>query len=160
MNSIPCELNDLNKAPLYPPRFADLCEPIPQEPLEEYLRLSLECAEKEVPKRLRELERRGQPPFNQVGFNVRVSVPQEGDQPKPGKANTCLDGDLYKRSIRLVNTVDDRTVTVLADSHYGKGIGCGQASGTGHLQLNVQDALMLLDAPLEKFEIALAFLVD
>lgn len=134
----------------------ETCKPIPQEPVEEYLALSQECAEKEVPRLLRELERRGGPPFHPVGLVVKIGVPEAKDQPPVGNATTCLDGGLYRRSVRLVNRVDGRSVTVLADRHYGKGIGCGTAFATGDLQLNIQDATSLFDGPLDRLETALA----
>ena len=142
--------------PLVVSAITKMCETIPREPFEEYLKLSQECAEKEVPKLLRDLQKRGVPPFHPVGRIVNISVPEENDQPPVGNASTCLDGELYRRSIRLVNRLTHRTVTVLADRHYGNGVGCGPPFGTGDLQLNVKDALLLFDGPIGRIEKILA----
>ena len=136
--------------------IVELCEPIPQGPLDEHLALSQKCANKPVPKLLRDLKQRGSPPFHPVGRFVSIGVPGKDDQPRIGKASTCLNGELYRRKLRLVNTDNEKTVTVLADRHYGEGVGCGSTFGTADLQLNVDDALSLFDGPLDRLETALA----
>lgn len=95
--------------------IVELCEPIPQGPLDEHLALSQKCANKPVPKLLRDLKQRGSPPFHPVGRFVSIGVPGKDDQPRIGKASTCLNGELYRRKLRLVNTDNEKTVTVLAD---------------------------------------------
>ena len=152
---------------LYPadnPRVVDaiseLCDPIPSEPLEAYLAASTACAERPVPTRLRRLSREKDPPFHPVGIHVAVGVPSPNDQPPPGYANTCQNGDLYRRDVLLINPIDGtRQVEVQASGHYGQGI-CGQLVGTADIQLNEEDAFSIFDGPLAKFEQALAIIVN
>lgn len=133
----------------------DLCDPIPREPLEEHLALAQECAEKPVPSRLRNLARQGDPPFHPAGRMVRIGVPD--DEPPVGTANACQNGEWYRRRIELANRLDGRTVIVFASGHYGRGV-CGV--GTADLQLNAEDALSILDPPLDTFETAVATIVN
>ena len=94
--------------------IVELCEPIPQGPLDEHLALSQKCANKPVPKLLRDLKQRGSPPFHPVGRFVSIGVPGKDDQLRIGKASTYLNGELYRRKLRLVNTDNEKTVTVLS----------------------------------------------
>lgn len=137
-----------------------LCDPIPNEPLEDFLSASTGCAERPVPARLRRLSREQDPPFHPVGIRVTVGVPSSDDQPSPGYANTCQSGDLYRRNVVLINPDDGtRQVQVQASGHYGQGI-CAQFVETADIQLNEDDAFSIFDGPLAKFEEALAIIVN
>jgi len=146
------------------PRIVDaireLCDPIPNEPLEAFLSASTACAERAVPARLRRLSREQDPPFHPVGIRVTVGVPSSNDQPSPGYANTCHNGDLYRHNVVLINPDDGtRQVQVQASGHYGQGI-CAQFVETADIQLNEDDAFSIFDGPLAKFEEALAIIVN
>lgn len=140
--------------------ISELCDPIPNEPLDAHLAASTACSERPVPARLRRLSREQDPPFHPVGIRVTVGVPNPNDQPFPGSANTCRNGDLYRRNVLLINPKDGtRQVEVQASGHYGQGI-CGQVVGTADIQLNEEDAFSIFDGPLAKFEEALAIIVN
>lgn len=140
--------------------IGELCDPIPNEPLEAFLAASAACAERPVPARLRRLSREQVPPFHPVGIRVKVGVPSPSDQPSPGYANTCQGGDLYRHNVVLINPGDGtRQVQVQASGHYGQGI-CAQFVETADIQLNEDDALSIFDGPLAKFEEALAIIVN
>jgi hypothetical protein len=140
--------------------ITELCDSIPSEPLEAYLAASAACAERPVPTRLRRLSREQDPPFHPVGIRVTVGVPSPDDQPPPGNANTCQNGDLYRRDLLLINPIDGtRQVEVQASGHYGQGL-CGQLVGTADIQLNEADAFSIFDGPLAKFEQALAIIIN
>ena len=135
--------------------ITNICDPIPTEPLDARLAASQACAEQPVPTRLRALARQGDPPFHPAGSIVRIGVPE--DQPPIGTANACQNGAWYRRRIELANIRDGRTVIVFASGHYGRGV-CGV--GTADLQLNTEDALAILDSPLDTFEEAVATIVN
>ena len=140
--------------------IGELCDPIPNEPLEAFLAGSTACAERPVPARLRRLSREHDPPFHPVGIRVTVGVPSPDDQPSPGYANTCENGDLYRHNVVLINPDDGtRQVQVQASGHYGQGI-CAPFVETADIQLNEDDALSIFDGPLAKFEDALAIIVN
>ena len=140
--------------------ISELCAPIPKEPLTEFLSAAEDCAEKPVPKLLRQLAEKKKLPFHPVGRTVRVGVPSPTDQPKVGSANTCLEGEFYRRQVLLTNPRNGRQVAVRADRHYGEGIFCGALVGAADLQLNEKDAFAIFDGPLNKFEEALALVVN
>ena len=140
--------------------ISELCDPIPDDPLDAFLAASTACAERPVPEGLRRLSREQDPPFHPVGIRVTVGVPDPNDQPSPGSANTCRNGDLYRRNVVLINPIDGmRRVQVQASGHYGQGI-CGQLVGTADIQINEEDAFSIFDGPLAKFEEALAIIID
>ena len=135
--------------------ITNICDPIQLEPLDAHLAAAQACAEQLVPARLRALARQGDPPFHPAGSIVRIGVPE--DQPPIGTANACQNGAWYRRRIELANIRDGRTVIVFASGHYGRGV-CGV--GTADLQLNAEDALAILDSPLDTFEEAVATIVN
>ena len=107
-----------------------------------------------MPARLRNLARQSDPPFHLAGRIVRIGVPD--NEPPVGTANACQNGEWYRRRIELANRLDGRTVIVFASGHYGRGV----CVGTADLQLNAEDALSILDPPLDKFEEAVATIVN
>ncbi len=136
-----------------------LCDPIPNTPLAAYLSAARACAEKPVPARLRQLAQQQDPPFHPAGRVVATGVPDQADQPPVGGANTCQNGEWYRRRILLTNPLDGRQVTVFASGHYGQGI-CGPVVGAADIQLNEEDAFSIFDGPLNKFEEAVAIIVN
>lgn len=136
--------------------IATLCDEIPRRPLEDYLAAAQTCADKPVSHALRELAQKQEPPFHPIGRMVTIGVPESSDQPPTGGANTCQNGDWFRRHVTLTNTLDGRQITVHATGHYGSGIICGSIVGAADLQLNEHDALQILDGPLGKFEQVLA----
>ena len=128
------------------PRIAaaieNLCEPIPSTPLEAYLSAAIKCAEQPVPNALRQLARQKSPPFHTSGRVVSIGVPDTNDQPSVGRANTCQNGEWFRRRVLLTNPLNGFQVTVDATGHYGQGI-CGPIVGAPDIQLNEGDALSI-----------------
>ena len=145
------------------PRIVDaitnLCDPIPSEPLDAYLSAARDCAEKPVPKLLRELAQQEKPPFHPAGSVVSIGVPDKADQPPAGRANTCLNGVWYRRRVLLINPLNGRQATVHATGHYGQGI-CGPVVGAADFQINKEDALSIFDGPINKFEEVVAVIIN
>ena len=145
------------------PRIVDaitnLCDPIPSEPLDAYLSAARDCAEKPVPKLLRELAQHKKPPFHPAGSVVSIGVPDKVDQPSAGGANTCLNGEWYRRRVSLINPLNGRQVIVLATGHYGQGI-CGPVVGAADFQINEKDAFSIFDGPINKFEEVVAVIIN
>ncbi len=145
------------------PRIAaaieNLCEPIPRTPLEAYLSAAIKCAEQPVPNALRQLARQKSPPFHTSGRVVTIGVPDTNDQPSVGRANTCQNGEWFRRRVLLTNPLNGFQVTVDATGHYGQGI-CGPIVGAPDIQLNEGDALSIFDGPIDKFEEAVAIIVN
>ena len=145
------------------PRIVDaitnLCDPIPSEPLAAYLSAARDCAEKPVPKLLRELAQQEKPPFHPAGSVVSIGVPDKADQPPAGRANTCLNGVWYRRRVLLTNPLNGRQVIVHATGHYGQGI-CGPVVGAADFQINEEDAFSIFDGPINKFEKVVAVIIN
>ena len=139
--------------------ITELCDEIPSEPLEAYLSAARDCAEKPVPARLRQLVQQQAPPFHPAGRVVTIGVPDQDDQPPVEGANACQGGEWFRRRVLLTNPLNGRQITVLASGHYGQGI-CGPVVGAADLQLNEEDAFSIFDGPLDKFEEAVAIIVN
>ena len=92
-----------------------------------------------------------------TGSVVTVGVPDSVHQPLSGRANTCQNGDGYRRHVILAHPLDGRHITVHATGHYGRGI-CGPVVGAADFQLSERDALPILEAPLDKLEEAAAII--
>ncbi len=115
-----------------------------------------ECANVALVRDLREMVQRRQVPFHFVGQEVRIGVPSTEDQPALGQANACAQGLLHGRTIELTNVTNRRQITVSATGQYR----CTGLIGTPDLQLSHIDAQNLFDGPIDKYQDAVAIVVD
>ena len=134
-----------------------LCEEVSaQDPLQERLRKQQACAEVDVIRDLRALARNRDVPFHYVGQEIRIGVPAEDDQPAPGRASACSDGEWHGQNIELTNPLNEQQITILASGSYR----CTGVLGTADLQLNAGDAVGLFDGALDKYEAAVAVIIE
>ena len=135
----------------------DLCEPIPDDPMEELMAKGKACADLPVARGLRELARQRKPPFHYIGSPVRVSKQvEEPHRPQEGQANTCREGPFYRRNIQVRSPIDEyKAVEVSASSSYA----C-PPNPQAHIQLNEVDMAKLFDGPVGETEDAYAFVLE
>ena len=134
-----------------------LCEEMSaQDPLQERLRKQQACAEIDVIRDLRALARNRDVPFHYVGQEIRIGVPTEDDQPDPGRASACSEGEWHGQDIELTNPLNEQQITILSSGSYR----CTGVLGTADLQLNVGDAIGLFDGALDKYEVAVAVIIE
>ena len=94
-----------------------LCEEVSaQDPLQERLRKQQACAEVDVIRDLRALARNRDVPFHYVGQEIRIGVPAEDDQPDPGRASACSDGEWHGQDIELTNPSLDLVAAAIKQS--------------------------------------------
>ena len=134
-----------------------LCEEMsPQDPLQERLRKQQACAQIDVISDLRALASDRDVPFHYVGQEVRIGVPSEDDQPAPRRANACSGGGWHGQDVELTNPLNERQITIFASGSYR----CTGVIGTPDLQLNEADALGFFDGALDKYEEAVAVIIE
>ena len=135
----------------------DLCDPIPDSPMEALMEKGDECASKPVAKALRDLARAKEPPFHYLGSPVRVSKQvEEPHRPSVGYANTCREGLFFRQDIQIRNPLDDgRIVQVKAQGSYP----C-PPSPRSDIQLNEIDMSKLFDGAVMETEAAYAFVLE
>ena len=143
------------------PRLADalheyLCSPIPDQPLTERTNAARECAELPVARRLRQLAEMRNVPFHYVGREIRIGVPSREDQPKPGMAHTCKNSEFGDHAVELTNPRSNATITVRATGSYV----CTGFTQYPDIQLGYTDAQELFGRPTNKYEAAIAVVLD
>ena len=135
----------------------DLCEPIPEEPIASRIATGAACAEKPVARRLRELVQGRQPPFHYVGSEIEVGIPSADDgRPDEGRANACQEGPLVGRKVLLMNPLNEKEIEVLATGRYA----CPGFRKTADLQLHPNDANRIFDGALDKYNDAVAVVMN
>jgi hypothetical protein len=141
--------------PLHEERLAtaiaqELCEPIPDLPLEERLEKGKTCANKPVPSRLRALAFDHKPPFHYIGVPVKAGVPAEPrDQPQTHRANVCREGGFLGKRLQVINPRTQKTLIVKAANSYT----CTGYVRFPGIQLSPQDATALFEGqPLAALE--------
>ena len=135
--------------------LVEFCGDIPTKPLQARLESGRACAAKPVVAGLRDLSDRRLPPFHYIGEIVRIGVPEEADRPPDGRANACRNGTFWRREVELTNPVNRKKITVEASGHYP----CADPS-TADIQLSEADALELFETPTQKYEQAIAVVVN
>lgn len=133
-----------------------LCDPIPDQPLIERMNASRTCAELPVARRLRQLADMREVPFQYVGREIRVGVPSSEDQPQPRKAHACNNSEFRDREVQLTNPKRQVSVTVTASGSYD----CTGFNQYPDIQLSYTDAQKLFNRPLDKYEDAIAVVLD
>jgi hypothetical protein len=134
----------------------DLCDPIPDEPLQDRLQLAAACASQPVPAGLRQLADGRLPPFHYVGLEVEIGTPAQENQPPMGRANVCRERGLLGHNVRLVNPISQTTLTVEATGAYQ----CTGYEQVPDLQLHAVDAIKLFGRPTQRYERAIAVIVQ
>ena len=143
------------------PRLADalhdhLCSPIPDQPLTERTNAARACADLPVARRLRELAEMRNVPFHYVGRELNIGVPSHEDQPMPGMAHTCKNSEFGDHTVELSNPRSDATITVRATGSYV----CTGFTQYPDIQLSYSDAKELFGRPTNKYESAIAVVLD
>ena len=133
-----------------------LCDPIPQEPLDERIKSADDCASQPVAEDLRGLVERRDVPFHYVGKHVDVGVQNdEPHRPNDGEANVCGDSELFGRTLELTDEATGGRIEVAATRTYT----CeGYAKYPG-IQLNGKDAAKLFQKPLDKYQRAIVVIL-
>ncbi len=131
----------------------ELCPDIPNEPFEARQRRLEGCTKIPVVERLRLLAENRRPPFQYIGREVRIGVPEkEEHRPKDGHANVCRTKGYLGRKIELTNPANRNSIVVKATGSYP----CTGFAKFPDLQLNPQDARAMFDRPLQEYETAIA----
>ena len=133
-----------------------LCPSIPKEPLEERIEKGNECADLPVANQLRILANRRSPPFHYVGRQIKIGTPGKGDQPQPKRAHACRNSEFRDRTVELTNPLNSVSVTVRATGSYD----CTGYSKYADIQLNAVDAMELFGRPTDKYEDAIAVVLE
>ncbi len=133
-----------------------LCTPIPEEPLGEKIEKSKECADLPVASHLRLLADRRYIPFHYVGRQIKIGTPGKSDQPQPKRAHACRNSDFRDRTVELTNPLNSVSVTVRATGSYD----CTGYSKYADIQLNAADAMELFGRPTDKYEDAIAVVLE
>ncbi len=133
-----------------------LCSPIPEQPTTERIRASRECAELPVARRLRQLAEIHDLPFHYVGREIKVGVPSRDHQPQLGLAHACRNSEFRDRRVELTNPRSKISVTVRASGSYE----CTGYNQYPDIQLSYTDAHNLFGRPMDKYEAAIAVVLD
>ncbi len=133
-----------------------LCSPIPEEPLEARTLKSKECADLPVANQLRLLADRHNIPFHYVGELIKIGTPGESHQPQPDRAHVCRNSGFRDRTIELTNPQNNVSVTVRATGSYD----CTGYSTYPDIQLSAADAVKLFGRPTDKYEEAVAVVLE
>ena len=141
----------------FPDALTDsLCARILEDPAEERREALRECAEMPVAKLLRRSAESHEIPFHYVVEPIRIGTPSQADQPKPGYAHACQASEFMGRSVELTNAVSNRSIRVKVTGWYR----CTGAIRHPDIQLSSVDAGKLFSRPTDKYENALAVVVD
>jgi len=120
----------------------ELCDPIPDTPLEERLEKSKACANQPVAQRLRALAFEHKPPFHYIGVRVKAGVPElRADQPPPGRANVCREGGFLGKQLQVIHPRTQKSVEVRATNYYS----CTEYVRFPGIQLSPRDATTLFE---------------
>lgn len=124
---------------------AYLCDPIPEEPIDERLAKASECANKGVARGFVRLREERAVPFHPIGHQVSVGFPSPA--PPRGRANACREGPLLGRTVTVLEPQSGRVQVVEVSGYY-------PCPGVGFpdLQLHRDDARALLRRPLMETE--------
>ncbi len=126
---------------------SDLCDPIPESPIEEHLRKAQECADKPTASRLRELAENHLRPFHYIGIQARLGIPEAPeDRPARGRASVCRELGLLGKHLEVV--VGERSIQVEASGSYA----CTGFTTFPDIQLSLEDAVKLFSRPINKLE--------
>ena len=137
-----------------------ICQDIPDEPLNEKLKLSRKCAEEPIAAELRDMANNREIPFHFIGREIFVGVPNLTDQPRVGSANYCRGSELVDREVQLLHpTITHRRIEITVDGgHYATCSGFGDSA---ELQLHRSDAEQLFpDAFSSRLLSAIVILID
>ena len=135
----------------------NLCEAIPDHPIEAHIEKGNACASILAAANLRRLAEGRKVPFHYVGREVQIGVQVDPDHaPRPNRANACEQSDLSGKRVEITNLLNNRKITVLATGLYP----CSGIGAAPDLQLNQQDAGELFDGPLMKYQTAIAVILN
>ena len=80
-----------------------LCDSIPEEPLDQKIKASQDCADRPVAAGLRQLVDQEHVPFHYVGISVNVWIPAREHQPQIGRASVCEESEFRGKKVELTN---------------------------------------------------------
>ena len=131
-----------------------LCGSIPEEPLDQKIKASQDCAALPVAAALRQLVDQRQVPFHYVGISVQVGIPAREDQPGLGRAHACDDSEFRGKRVELTNPRTSNQIEVQVSGTYR----CTgfQINMFPNIQLGSEDAQELFPGPFQKFQEAIA----
>ena len=95
-------------------------------------------------------------PFHYVGREIKVGVPSREDQPQPGMAHACKNSEFGDHAVELTNLRSKESVTVRASGSYE----CTGYNQYPDIQLSYTDARELFGRPMDKYEAAIAVVLD
>ena len=129
-----------------------LCGPIPEQPLDQKIEASQDCADLPVAADLRQLVDQKRVPFHYVGITVQVGIPAREHQPRPGGANICADSELRGKRVELTDPQTSNRIEIQPSGTYE----CTGFTRFPDIQLNFEDAQELFSAPLNELQEAVA----
>jgi hypothetical protein len=135
------------------PELADLlnrqiCDPIPEHPVDQRITKARECAEKPLVGSLRRLAQSRAVPFHYVGVEVQAGVQiSPPHRPGGGRVNVCRTGPFVGQRLQVIDPRTSVKVDVDAGGLYDCTIGEYPA-----IQLDPEDAGKLFGRPLAKLE--------
>ena len=134
-----------------------LCEPIPDRPVNDKIEAGKKCSDLPVANGLRDLASLYKVPFHHVGTIINVGISLDSNhRPSEGKANVCEEGELRGKKIALTDMRSKQSIDVVATGRYA----CREFSIYPDLQLNSNDAGRLFSGPLDKYQKAIAVVLD
>ena len=129
-----------------------LCVPIPEQPLDQKIKTSQDCADLPVAIGLRQLADQKRIPFHYVGITVQVGIPAREDQPQTGGAHICADSALRGKRVELTNPLTSNRIEVHPSGTYE----CTGFTKFPDIQLSFEDAQELFSGPLYELQEAVA----
>ena len=137
----------LNDERLVTALASDLCDPIPESPIDERLKKARECADKPTASGLRKLAEKHSLPFHYIAIEALLGIPEiPEDRPARGRASVCRDGDLLGKTLMIV--VGEQSIQVEATGSYT----CIPFTKYPDVQLSLEDAVKLFNRPINKHE--------
>ena len=133
-----------------------LCGSIPEEPLDQKIKASQDCAEVPVAAALRQLVDQRQVPFHYVGISVQVGIPAREDQPEFGRAHACEDSEFRGKRVELTNPSTSKRIEVQVSGTYL----CTGFNEFPDIQLGSEDAQELFPGSFQKFQEAIAVVLN
>ena len=133
-----------------------LCDSIPEEPLDQKIKASQDCADRPVAAGLRQLVDQEHVPFHYVGISVNVWIPAREHQPQIGRASVCEESEFRGKKVELTNPRTSNQIEVQAS---------GTSPCTGYtrfpdIQLRFENAERLFPGPLNEFQEAIAVVLN
>jgi hypothetical protein len=98
--------------------------------------------------RLMAQDRKG--PFQPLGRQVKIGIPNVANQPRDNEANVCRGQDFDSRRIELFDTHSGNTIEVMGHGRYE----CPDPEKFPDIQLNVQTAMRLFERKTDRIEFA------